>query len=159
MIVREFVPILTRRINEQNPLIQVLLGPRQVGKTTAAKQIIAAYKGETIYTSAEQTLRVDHDWLNEKWQLAQGKSEGVLLVTDEIQKIEQWSERLKSLWDAKTPKNKTKLLILGSSSLHIQKGLTESLAGRFELTHAYHWSYKESQDAFSYSLDEYLVYG
>ncbi len=159
MITRDFVHTITTRMIEKDPLIQVLLGPRQVGKTTAAKQIMDQYQGEAIYASAEQTLRVDNEWLQEKWQLAQTKATGVLLIIDEIQKIEQWSEKLKFLWDAKTPQNKTKLLILGSSSLHIQKGLTESLAGRFELTHAYHWSYKESFDAFAYSLDEYLVYG
>ncbi len=159
MITRYFVPTLLQRLADKQPLIQLILGPRQVGKTTAAKQIMEKYKGKSIYTSAEQTIRVDNLWITEQWQEAQQAGAGTLLIIDEIQKIENWSEKIKALWDAQSDKTPIKLMLLGSSSLRIQTGLTESLVGRYELTQAYHWSFPESLEAFSYSLDDYLVYG
>lgn len=93
----------------------------------------------------------------EQWQKARLLGDGSLLVIDEIQKIPNWSETLKSLWDAGP--GKLRVVLLGSSSLQIQTGLTESLAGRFELTRIYHWTYTELKQAFDYDLDRYLIYG
>lgn len=93
--------------------------------------------------------------------LESGKSEGeALLVLDEAQKIPNWSDMIKFLWDEDT-KNKTPLsvVILGSSPWLMQKGLTESLAGRFEVIPITHWSFDEMHDAFGWSLDHYVYFG
>lgn len=80
-----------------------------------------------------------------------------LLVIDEIQKVENWSETVKDLWDSR--KQNFKLVLLGSSSLSIHKGLTESLAGRYRLHPFYHWGIRDSQLLSPMFLKEYLLYG
>jgi uncharacterized protein len=102
-------------------------------------------------------LVTDRSWLLEQWQKAQLQGSGTLLIIDEIQKIPNWSETLKALWD-RNPRM-LRVVVLGSSSLQLQTGLTESLAGRFELTRVFHWSYSESKDAFGYDLERFLLYG
>jgi uncharacterized protein len=87
--------------------------------------------------------------------------DGALLVIDEIQKVPNWPETIKALWDkqADRPTGRLRVVLLGSSALQIQTGITESLAGRFELTRVHHWTYAELQAAFGYDLERYLVYG
>ena len=83
-----------------------------------------------------------------------------LLVVDEIQKIENWSEIVKQQWDKDTRENiNIKVILLGSSRLLIQKGLTESLAGRFETFYLGHWSFAEMQAAFQWSIEQYVYFG
>jgi uncharacterized protein len=85
---------------------------------------------------------------------------GGVLVLDEIQKIPGWSETVKRLWDEDTrAKRSLKVVVLGSAPLLIAQGLTESLAGRFEVIPLSHWSFSEMQAAFGWSLEEYLFYG
>ena len=139
------------------PLIQVLVGPRQVGKTTGVKQLLARYPYATHYANADDILTTDRTWLIEQWQKALLSGKKTLLVIDEIQKVPNWSETVKSLWD-KAPKA-LRVIILGSSSLQLQKGLTESLAGRFELIRTHQWTFDELKCAFKYDLDRYLTYG
>jgi predicted AAA+ superfamily ATPase len=82
------------------------------------------------------------------------------LVIDEIQKIGNWSETIKSLWDADTQSKRTlKVILLGSSRLLLQQGLTESLAGRFETTYMGHWSFSEMQQAFGWNSNQYVWFG
>ncbi len=152
---------LRHRFEEGFDLIQVILGPRQVGKTTAILNLLADYDGIFHYISAEENLAVQQDWLNQQWQQALSKSSSCLLVIDEIQKVPNWSERIKTLWDEQKVKRnqKLKLVLLGSSSLKIQKGLSESLTGRYELLRAFHWSFEESQIIQKLTLSEYLNYG
>lgn len=109
------------------------------------------------YANADDLLVTNRSWLLEQWQRALLLGDGTLLVVDEIQKIANWSEAIKSLWDAHP--RRLRVVLLGSSSLQIQSGLTESLAGRFELTRIYHWTFSELKDAFGYDLERYLVYG
>lgn len=156
-----FEKALRLRFNEGFDLIQVILGPRQVGKTTAILNLLKDYKGISFYASAEDNLAIQTNWLDEQWQLALNKSHTCLLVIDEIQKVPNWSERIKSLWDGqKLNKNQLlKLVLLGSSSLKIQQGLSESLTGRYELLRAFHWNYKDSQLIKKLSFEDYLVYG
>jgi uncharacterized protein len=154
---RPFVAQLEKRLFGDQPLIQVLVGPRQVGKTTGMRQLLARYPHNNHYANADDLLVTDRTWLLEQWQKALLLGDSALLVIDEIQKIPNWSETLKSLWD-KNPR-KLRVVVLGSSSLQIQTGLTESLAGRFELTRIYHWTYTELKNAFGYDLDRYLLYG
>lgn len=149
------------RFAEGFDLIQVIMGPRQVGKTTAILSYLKEYKGEYLYVSAEEKIALSSDWLSEVWQQAIDKSRNCLLVIDEIQKIPQWSERIKMLWDkqSQTKQTKIQLILLGSSSVKIQTGLSESLTGRFELIRAFHWSLAESRIIKKMNLEEYLIYG
>lgn len=154
---RPFVAQLEKRLLVEQPLIQVLVGPRQVGKTTGMRQLLARYPHNNHYANADDLLVTDRTWLLEQWQKALLLGDGTLLVIDEIQKIPNWSETLKSLWD-KHPR-RLRVVVLGSSSLQLQTGLTESLAGRFELTRIYHWTFTELKHAFGYDLERFLLYG
>lgn len=154
---RLFVAQLEQRISAGKPLIQVLVGPRQVGKTTGVKQLLSRYSGRAHYANADDVLNADRTWLMEQWQKALLLGKKSLLVIDEIQKVTNWSETVKSLWD-KAPKA-LRVILLGSSSLQLQTGLTESLAGRFELIRTYQWNYGELKAAFKYDLNRYLTYG
>jgi predicted AAA+ superfamily ATPase len=154
---RPFVSLLEKRLSSDIPLIQVLVGPRQVGKTTGMRQLLARSPFNNLYANADDLLVTDRTWLLEQWQKALMLGEGTLLVIDEIQKIPNWSETLKALWD-KNPR-KLRVVVLGSSSLQLQTGLTESLAGRFELTRIYHWNFTELKNGFGYDLDRFLLYG
>lgn len=154
---RAFVAQLEKRLRGEPPLIQVLVGPRQVGKTTGLRQLLARTADKYHYANADDLLATDRTWLLEQWQKALLLGDGALLVIDEIQKIPNWSEALKSLWDMHP--RRLRVVVLGSSSLQIQTGLTESLAGRFELIRIYHWTFSELKDAFGYGLERYLLYG
>ena len=154
---RPFAAQLEKRLLVEQPLIQVLVGPRQVGKTTGMRQLLARYPHNNHYANADDLLVTDRTWLLEQWQKALLLGNGTLLVIDEIQKIPNWSETLKSLWD-KHPR-RLRVVVLGSSSLQLQTGLTESLAGRFELTRIYHWTFTELKHAFGYDLERFLLYG
>jgi len=154
---RAFVAQLEKRLNGNAPLIQVLIGPRQVGKTTGMRQLLARMPGNSHYANADDLLVSDRTWLLEQWQKALLLGDGTLLVIDEVQKIPNWSEAIKSLWDRQP--HRLRVVVLESSSLQIQSGLTESLAGRFELTRIFHWTFTELKDAFGYDLERYLMYG
>ena len=154
---RPFVAQLEQRLLAESALIQVLIGPRQVGKTFGMRQLLDRYPHNCIYANADDLLTSDRSWLLEQWQKAQLLGNGTLLVIDEIQKVPNWSETLKGLWD-KEP-FKLRVVVLGSSSIQLQSGLTESLAGRFELTRVFHWTYTELQQAFSYDLERFLTFG
>jgi predicted AAA+ superfamily ATPase len=85
---------------------------------------------------------------------------GAVLALDEAQKIPRWSETVKRLWDEDSRARRTlKVVLLGSSPLLMQHGLTESLAGRFEVVHVPHWSYAEMRATFGFSLEDYLYFG
>ncbi len=141
--------------------IQVLLGPRQVGKTTSIQSFLKKYKEPSMYVSADEALETDLDWLDRTWQKAYDVSPNCLLVIDEIQKVHDWSSQIKKLWDKQkiSKKSYLKLFLLGSSSLKIQKGLSESLTGRFELIRAYHWNFLETQKIKKMSFENYMLYG
>lgn len=155
---RHFVTELENRLTTDNhPRIQVLVGPRQVGKTTGVRQLLSRSALPSFYANADDLLSTDRTWLIEQWQRALLPGSPALLVIDEIQKIPNWPETIKALWDKGG--HHVRLVVLGSSSLQMQKGLTESLAGGFELTRIYHWTFAELRQAFGYDLDRYLLYG
>ncbi len=52
-----------------------------------------------------------------------------------------------------------KVVLSGSAQLLIGRGLTESLAGRFEVLHLPHWTFSEMREAFGWSLEPFLFYG
>lgn len=159
-IPRSFITVLKKRLKENNPLIQLIIGPRQVGKTTGMLQFLEIYKYAYHYVSADDVVAGDREWMVEAWQAALLKGDNTLLVIDEIQKIDQWAETIKKLWDEQQrKKSRIKLIILGSSSLSLTKGASESLAGRFEMIKVYHWDFLESQKFSSLTLEQYLRYG
>jgi predicted AAA+ superfamily ATPase len=162
---RSQAAVLSRRLRETWRFIQVVAGPRQVGKTTLVTQVVEASRIAARFASADEPTLRGRDWIEQQWQAARleagdaGKR-GAVLVLDEIQKIQNWSETVKRLWDEDTrTKSPLKVVVLGSAPLLISRGLTESLAGRFELLHLPHWSYSEMQSAFGWNVERYLYYG
>ncbi len=155
---------LLRRVKEPRRFLQVLAGPRQVGKTTLARQVMEAAGMPAHYASADEPSLRRGAWLEQQWDLARLKaretSAGALLVLDEIQKVPGWSGAVKLLWDADTlARLPLKVVLLGSSPLLVQSGLNESLAGRFEIIPVPHWSFTEMRAAFGWSLDQFMFYG
>lgn len=163
--IRSQYKVLKRRIEEPRKFIQVISGPRQVGKTTLVEQVLQGLDVPFAFEVADLIVPNDTDWIRRVWDSARvtmqlNKEDERLLVIDEIQKIENWSEAVKREWDYDT-RNKInlKIVLLGSSRLLIRKGLTESLAGRYELIRLGHWSYQEMRDAFGVTLDEFVYFG
>lgn len=154
---RPFVAQLAQRLQGPPHLIQVLIGPRQVGKTTGVRQLLAQQHWPAHYANADDLLVSDRSWLLQQWQQALLLGDGALLVIDEIQKVPNWPETIKALWDAQP--GRLRVLLLGSSALQLQSGVTESLAGRFELLRVHHWRFAELQQAFGYDLKRYLAWG
>jgi predicted AAA+ superfamily ATPase len=154
---RAFVVNLEERFRSREALIQVLIGPRQVGKTTGVKQLLERRQAPFCYANADDLLVSDRTWLLEQWQKALALGDESLLIIDEIQKVPNWAETIKGLWDSKPAR--LQVLLLGSSALQLHSGLKESLAGRFELTRVLHWRYAELRHAFGYDLTRYLTFG
>lgn len=165
MYERSYLKQVKSRIEEPRKFIQVILGPRQVGKTTMVNQLLSQLSVSYVSESADAIAATNSAWLMQVWETARlrmkasGASE-YLLVIDEIQKIDNWSEVVKQQWDKDTRGNvNIKVILLGSSSLLIQKGLTESLAGRFETFYLGHWSFAEMTTAFGWSIEQYIYFG
>ena len=156
---------LWKVLHSEVNLIQAVVGARQVGKTTLALQIFERWPGPRLYETADQPSVPSLDWLNTQWQkakdLSRSKQKGqTLLILDEIQKIPRWLQLLKKLFDEdRRSKQRIRVLLLGSSSLLMQKGLAESLAGRFELHRHNQWSFTECRECFGLNLDEYIYFG
>lgn len=156
---------LEERILEPRKFIQVLAGPRQVGKSTLVNQVLTKLNIPHSIEVADAVDPKDSDWIHRTWEAARTtmklrKIEEYLLVIDEVQKIDNWSEVVKREWDADSRDHVSlKVVLLGSSRLLLKKGLTESLAGRFELIRMPHWSLTEMREAFGLSLDEYIYFG
>lgn len=154
---------LESRLHGKVNLLQVIVGPRQVGKTTLALQIFDRWKGSKLYKTADQPGTPALSWLEDVWQQARAlpkQSDPTLLIIDEAQKIPHWSDLVKKLFDEdKIAKRNLRIVLLGSSSLLVQRGLQESLAGRFELHRHYQWSYAECKKAFSLTLQDFLFFG
>lgn len=162
---RSQAAVLGRRLRESRRFIQAVVGPRQVGKTTLVQQVVSATRIPSRFASADEPTLRGRDWIEQQWEAARLESSeagkrGTVLVLDEIQKIPDWSEIVKRLWDEDTrARVPLKIVLLGSAPLLISRGLTESLAGRFELLHLPHWSYSEMQAAFGWSLEQYIFFG
>jgi uncharacterized protein len=162
---RPQVALLIRRLREPRRFIQAVAGPRQVGKTTAVEQVIRSIRGRAMFASADEPTLRGADWIERQWEAARLEAtrtprSGAVLVLDEIQKVAGWSEAVKRLWDEDSrAKRPLKVVLLGSAPLLISQGLTESLAGRFELLHFPHWSFREMHDAFGWPVDTYVFFG
>lgn len=154
--------LLARRLGEPRRFIQVVAGARQVGKTTLVHQVVGAAGLPVVFASADEPTLRGREWIAQQWEaarLAVGRRGGVL-VLDEVQKAAGWAESVKRLWDEDTrAKRPLRVVLLGSAPLLIQRGLSESLAGRFEILHLPHWSAAEMRDAFGWSMERFLFHG
>ncbi|WP_283170032.1 ATP-binding protein [Curtanaerobium respiraculi] len=163
MYEREIVKTIAARMQEPRRFLQIVIGARQTGKSTAVQQALGKtslpYILEEVPTHGESP-----DWVRAQWQRARNLIAGgeprALLVLDEIQYVDQWSTVVKSLWDEDARSGiDLRVVLTGSSATLIQDGLDESLAGRFELIHSPHWNFAECRDAFGYTLDQFLYFG
>ena len=163
--IRKQYHTLSARLQEPRRFMQVVAGPRQVGKSTLVAQVLQDMTIPHSIVVADAVDPNDSDWIHRVWEAARTTmrlrgEEQHLLVIDEIQKIDNWSEMVKREWDEDTRKQvNLKVVLLGSSRLLLKRGLTESLAGRFELIRLGHWSYQEMHDAFGMELEEYIYFG
>jgi predicted AAA+ superfamily ATPase len=165
MFERSDLQLLKKRIEEPRRFIQVVMGPRQVGKTTLVSQLFEQLPIPGLFESTDAVGAGNSIWLEQIWEIARLKmktlqAEEFLLIIDEIQKISNWSETVKKLWDHDTH-NKTylKVILLGSSRLLLQQGLSESLAGRFENIYLTHWTFEEMNKAFGWDAGTYAWFG
>lgn len=165
MYQRTIIKEIEKRITSNRKFIQVIAGPRQVGKTTIVNQLLKKIKIPSYYISADIIYGSGASWVEKHWEVArqryrQSKAKEFILAIDEIQKVENWSTILKKLWDEDTlSESWIKVIISGSSRLLLQKGLTESLAGRFEMTYMGHWSYTEMAEAFGWTPEQFVWFG
>jgi len=165
MFERTELQILKNRVKEPRKFIQVVMGPRQVGKTTMVSQAFQQISLPGLFESADAIAAGNSVWLEQIWETARLKqktqaSNEFLLIIDEIQKISNWSETVKKLWDEDSLNNiPIKVIILGSSRLLLQQGLTESLAGRFETIYLTHWTFREMEKAFGWDFNTYAWFG
>jgi predicted AAA+ superfamily ATPase len=162
---RDSAAVLAARLGEPRRFLHVVAGPRQVGKTTLVQQVLAAFERPSVFVSADEPALRDTAWLAAQWERARlvatdaGRG-GAVLALDEAQKVPGWSEGVKRLWDEDTrDRVPLRVVLLGSAPLLVQRGLAESLAGRFEILHLPHWSFAEMRAAFGCSLERYLYFG
>lgn len=165
MITRQQLSILKKRMEEPRRFIQVLAGPRQVGKTTLVQQFVQQTNTPVLSVSADLVEPTNKEWIILQWETVRSKMRiqqltEYILIIDEIQRINDWSAVVKREWDADTQQGiNIKVILLGSSRLLLKDGLTESLFGRFELIRMTHWTFAEMREAFDFSLDEYIYFG
>lgn len=157
--------LIRKRLEEPRRFIQVVMGPRQIGKSTVVKQVLKELNEPFQFYSADNVPATDKNWISDCWASARalmgaGNRRSMILVIDEIQKIQNWSEVVKKEWDDDSFYDRDiKVLLLGSSRVLLEKGLSESLAGRFEEIRMSHWSFPEMRDCFGFSLEQYVYYG
>ena len=157
--------VITRRLKEPRRFVQVVMGPRQVGKSTVVKQVLKDLDAPYMFYSADNVPATNGGWISNCWAAVRSlmSSNGwnsVVLVIDEIQKIANWSEVVKKEWDDDTFYDRDiRVLLLGSSRVLLERGLSESLAGRFEEIRMSHWSFREMNECFGVTLDQYIYYG
>lgn len=165
MFERSQVSVIKARMAEaSNPLMQVVVGPRQTGKSTMIAQALDELPLLSHSASADDIVSPSQEWLRQEWQqarnLTRATGQPVVLVLDEVQKVPAWPTVVKGLWDAdQRERAMVKVVLSGSSSLLLRKGLEDSLKGRFELIRSPHWSYRECAEAFGFSLDDFLYFG
>ena len=156
---------LASRITEQRDKIQVMFGPWQVGKSTLVKQVLQETTVPYMFVSADNVDKTNTSWIGDMWATARARMKSAnlaeyLLVIDEVHKIDNWSEAVKKEWDDDTFNDvNVKVVLLGSSRLLLKDGLTESLAGRYELIAMPHWSYAEMHEAFGIDINQYIYFG
>lgn len=164
---RLLVADLHDRLIRMPRLMQIVIGPRQIGKTTIAQTVGRRWEGPVRYASADALPAPGREWIETHWALARGEaSQGpALLILDEVQKIQGWSDTVKALWDQELSQAlpsealPLRVVLVGSSALLLSRGATESLAGRFFMNRCPHWSYDECREAFGWNLDQWIYFG
>jgi predicted AAA+ superfamily ATPase len=165
---RRWAALLAARLREPRRFVQAIAGPRQVGKSTIVAQALARCGLPSVSVSADEPTVTDRAWLIAQWDRARQLAAqsprtgnaGAVLVLDEVQKLPAWSDIVKAQWDADTRSNcPLHVVLLGSAPLLVQRGLGDSLAGRFELLHIPHWSFAEMRAAFGFTLEQYVIFG
>ena len=160
---KQYTELLRSRLKEKKRFIEVLAGPRQVGKSTIIADVLPTLGIPYISESADDIPISEEAWIYGIWSRArqlEHRNGEALIVIDEVQKISNWSEIVKRLWDEdKRASANIKVVLSGSSRLLLMLGLSESLEGRFEMIPVTHWSYQEMKDVFGFSLDEFIYYG
>ncbi len=157
--------VIRKRIRGPRRFIQIVAGPRQVGKSTLVSQVLQELELPSHSVSADDPAAQHAAWIAQQWDQArvlakEQKRKGAVLVIDEVQKVPQWSDIVKAKWDEDNRDGtRLRVVLLGSSPLLMQQGLTESLAGRFELVRLQQWSYAEMKAAFGWDIDRYLFFG
>lgn len=165
MYKRSEYQVIKRRMEEPRRFIQVVTGPRQVGKSTVVKQVLKDIDIAWQLFSADNVPAGDSAWISNCWSAVRNLKavkgfQSMILVIDEIQKIRNWSEVVKKEWDADTFNDRDiRVLLLGSSRVLIERGLSESLAGRFEEIRMGHWGYAEMSQCFGFTLEQYAFFG
>ena len=165
MYKRAQLSVLESRMAESRRTIHVVMGPRQVGKSTMIDQFVEHTSVPYSLFSADGVGKTNTDWISEKWyevrtkMMLYGENEHILII-DEIQKIAGWSETVKKEWDQDTrDKRNLKVILLGSSRLLIQKGLEESLEGRYETLKMGYWEWEEMREAFGFTMEQFIYFG
>lgn len=162
---RQQLTVLKSRMSELRRRMQIIMGPRQVGKSTLVGQFIDSTDVPFDFFSADAVNRYDTTWIPARWQEARMRMDlhedrEHILIIDEIQKIIGWSEQVKKEWDADTRnKRNLKVILLGSSRVLLEKGLNESLEGRFEPIKMGYWDWQEMRDAFDFNIEQYIYFG
>lgn len=168
-IQRRVLPDFVLRLQEPRRFLQVVAGPRQVGKTTLVRQALTALQSAAGQRIAQHSVSADNpglvgaSWLRTQWEAARvlaTQAGACILVLDEVQKLPGWTEEVKQLWDEDTRTGRdVRVVVLGSAPLLIARGLTESMAGRFEMTRMGHWTFAEMHAAFDFTLEQFIYYG
>lgn len=165
MYQRRHLNILKSRMAEPRRRMQIVMGPRQVGKSTLVGQFTEGVSVPFDFFAADGVNRFDSSWIPNKWQQVRMRmdihsEQEHILIIDEVQKIRGWSEQVKKEWDEDSRSHRNlKVILLGSSRLLLQKGLEESLEGRFETIKMGYWDWQEMHEAFGFSMDEYVYFG
>lgn len=165
MYQRLHLNILKSRMAEPRRRMQIVMGPRQVGKSTLVGQFTEGISVPFDFFAADGVNRFDSSWIPNKWQQVRMRmdihsEQEHILIIDEVQKIRGWSEQVKKEWDEDSRSHRNlKVILLGSSRLLLQKGLEESLEGRFETIKMGYWDWQEMHEAFGFSMDEYVYFG
>ncbi len=161
LISPSFIGDLNENIEHSNGFLQVILGPRQVGKTTGILAFLKRSKRPYLYFTADDILSPSGSWIEAIWQKALLKDRNCILAIDEIQKVSDWSSTVKKLWDKqkRAKESQIQLILLGSSSLHLHEGLKESLTGRFQLIRAHHWDYVRSKKLAGLDVEKFIRFG
>jgi uncharacterized protein len=135
---------LLRRLQEPAPgRIQLLTGPRQVGKTTLLLEIAAQYGDAAVYAAGDEPDTALPGFWDRRWMDVEERARGgkAVLLLDEIHHLPDWAKRLKGRWDQLRRKHlPVHIIASGSSALRVTTGSRESLAGRFERMTLSHWS-------------------
>ena len=163
MYQRSIVKTIARRMREPRRFMQIVIGPRQTGKTTAVNQALESVGIPNLYREVSEHGE-SADWVRAQWYQARslivGGNKSALLVIDEIQYVKNWADAVKALWDEDARAGiDLRVVLTGSSATLLRSGMSESLAGRFELIRCTHWTYAECREAFGFSLDAFLYFG